>query len=313
MAACAVGAQDARPTPDTTVEMAASAPDDMAGHSISSSSILSFTLPSSSNSPMGSLIVSAGLLAPPDSQQPAGSPPSQSGQQPALPDAPKPAANNEPSTKDCKIHPCPVPIINWYKRFEDGPQVKPLTPKEKAWLATKNLLDPFNLITILGTSAISVAIDSHSPYGPGMPGFARNFGVSFTQDMTGEFFNTFLIPSIVHQDPHYHRMPHASYPRRALHAIAQVGWTQGDNGKGMLNYATLVGFAIDDEIGNLYVPGRQTDAGATAQRYAIGLATAPIDNFITEFLPDVASHVHVQIVVVQRIINRFATKDSSGF
>jgi hypothetical protein len=203
-------------------------------------------------------------------------------------------------------------MINWYMRFENGPQVKPLTPKEKAWLATKNLIDPFNIMTVLGEAGISVAADSHSPYGPGFPGWGRNVGVSFTQDMTGEFFHTFLIPSIVHQDPHYHRMPHASYKHRIFHAIDQVVWTQGDNGKGMLNYANLVGFGIDDEISNLYVPGRETNGGATAERYGIALATAPIDNFITEFLPDVARHVHVQIVIIQRVINEVASKDSGG-
>jgi hypothetical protein len=241
-------------------------------------------------------------------------------QQPALPDAPKPAqakpTPTDPSSQFaasvCAKLPCPTPLINWYMRFENGPQVKPLTPKEKAWLATKNLIDPFNLLTVFGEAGISVAADSHSPYGPGFPGFGRNAGVSFTQDMTGEFFNTFLIPSVMHQDPHYHRMPHASYAHRVFHAIDQVVWTQGDNGKGMLNYADLVGFAIDDEIGNLYVPGRETDAGATAERYAIGLATAPIDNFISEFLPDVARHIHVQVVVIQRIINQVAQKDSGG-
>jgi hypothetical protein len=142
-----------------------------------------------------------------------------------------------------------------------------------------------------------------------MPGYGRYIGVSFTQDLTGEFFNTFLIPSIVHQDPHYHRMPQAGYMRRAAHATAQVVWTRSDNGRGMLNYGNLVGFAIDDEIGNLYIPGRETNASATAQRYAIGLATAPIGNIITEFLPDVARRIHVQIVVVQRIINRVANTD----
>lgn len=235
--------------------------------------------------------------------------------EPALPDAPRPAqanVNTEISKGGCVKLPCPAPIINWYLRFENGPQVKPLTPKEKAWLATKNLIDPFNVITILGEAGISVAADSHSAYGPGMPGFARYVGVSFTQDITGEFFNTFLIPSIAHQDPHYHRMPHASYPRRVFHAIDAVFWAQGDDGKGMLNYGTLMGYGIDDEIGNLYVPGRETDGAATAQRYAIGLATAPIDNFITEFLPDVAKHIHVQVVIVQRIINQVASKDSGG-
>jgi hypothetical protein len=234
-------------------------------------------------------------------------------QQQNLPDAPKPAQVPAPFKEyDCTAKPCQVPIVNWYMRFENGPQVKPLTPHEKAWLATKNVIDPFNIITILGEAGISVAADSHSAYGPGFMGWQRYVGVSFTEDITGEFFGTFLIPSIVHQDPHYHRMPHASYKRRIFHAIDQIVWTEGDNGNGMLNYGDLIGFGIDDEIGNLYVPGRETNGAATAQRYGIALATAPIGNFITEFLPDVASHIHVQVVIVQRIINQVANKESSG-
>jgi hypothetical protein len=80
----------------------------------------------------------------------------------------------------------------------------------------------------------------------------------------------------------------------------------------MLNYADLAGFAIDDEIGNLYIPGRQTNFPASAERYGTGLATAPISNFITEFLPDVARHIHVQIVVIQQIINQVASGKDSG-
>jgi hypothetical protein len=212
----------------------------------------------------------------------------------------------ERNTRRLRLQECPSPPMNWYVRFTNGPQVKPLTPGEKAWLALRNVVDPFNAMTILGQSGISIGSDSHSPFGPGMPGFARNVGVSFSQDVTGEFFNTFVVPSIFHQDPHYHRMPHASIPRRTGHAILQVLWTQGDNGKPMLNYANLIGSAIDDEIGNLYIPGRQTNLPASAERYGIGLASAPIDNFVSEFLPDVASHIHVQVVVVQRIINQVA-------
>jgi hypothetical protein len=107
-------------------------------------------------------------------------------------------------------------------------------------------------------------------------------------------------------------MPDATMKRRIAHAVYQIVWTQGDNGKGMLNYADLVGFGIDDEIGNLYVPGRRTDATATASRYGIALATAPIDNFVSEFLPDVARHLHIQIVVIQRIINQVANKDAAN-
>lgn len=222
--------------------------------------------------------------------------------------------SNASNPQESPLPPCkPLePLIDWYARFTNGPQVKPLTPKEKAWLAVRNVADPFNAITIMGASAIAVGSNADSPYGPGMMGFERSVGVSYAQDMTGEFFGTFLIPSIVHQDPHYHRAPSAPIPRRIAHAIYQVAWTQGDNGRGMVNYADLVGFAIDDEIGNLYVPGRETNMRASAERYATGLATAPVDNFITEFLPDVARRIHVRVVLIQRIINQVAKTDGQG-
>jgi len=208
--------------------------------------------------------------------------------------------------------PCTRRHLNWYVRFVDGPHDKPLTPRDKAWLATRNFLDPFNLITIGGDAAIAVAADSHSAYGPGFPGWGRNVGVSVTEDVTGEFVGTFLIPTIAHQDPHYYRMEKAPLRQRIQHAVTQVVWTQGDSGRGMLNYANLVGFAADDGIANLYVPGRETDVSASFRRYGIAMATAPIGNFINEFLPDVASHIHVQIVVIQRIINQVASKETAN-
>jgi hypothetical protein len=137
-----------------------------------------------------------------------------------------------------------------------------------------------------------------------MTGWGRDVGIGYTEDITGQFFGTFVIPSIMHQDPHYHRMPKAKITRRVGHAITQVVWTLGDNGKGMVNYADIVGFAIEEQCANFYVPGRRTNLPASAERYSIDLATAPIDNFITEFLPDVARRIHVRDVLIQRIINQ---------
>ena len=74
----------------------------------------------------------------------------------------------------------------------------------------------------------------------------------------------------------------------------------------MPNYGDLAGFAIDDAIGNLYVPGQRTNVRSSVDRYLVGLATAPSGNFVVEFLPDVARHIHVQVVIIQRIINQVA-------
>ena len=49
----------------------------------------------------------------------------------------------------------------------------------------------------------------------GLKGFAKYSGVSITEDMTGEFFGTFLVPSLMHQDPHYHREPYLPIPQES--------------------------------------------------------------------------------------------------
>jgi hypothetical protein len=195
------------------------------------------------------------------------------------------------------------PNVDYFQRFVEA-GIHPLTAREKAYLALRNATDPYNFATVAFLSAVSVASDSHSAYGPGMAGFARNFGVAYNETVIGEFFGTFLIPALTHQDPHYHRLPNASYGRRIVHAVTQVVWAQSDYGVPMPNYSNLITTAVSIGLGNLYVPGRDTSWGTSTKRYVTAIATAPIGNAISEFLPDVAQRVNVRIVLVQRIIDR---------
>ncbi len=151
----------------------------------------------------------------------------------------------------------------------------PMTPAQKGYLAFRDVIDPFNLITILGSSALTIAIDSHTAYGPGFKGFGELSGVSFSQDVIGEFFGTFLIPSIAHEDPHYHRMPTATFPRRLLHAVSRTVIAQSDYGHPMPNYATLLTYPIASEISNLYVPGIQSNGPSTVKTHLHRLRPRP--------------------------------------
>jgi hypothetical protein len=226
-------------------------------------------------------------------------PPSRN-EHPGIPSLPPPCQTGVSTSAPGNIS-C-VQDVNYFQRFVDA-GIHPLTARQKGYLAFRNTVDPYNFATIGFFSAVSVASDPNSAYGPGLPGFGRNFGVAYCENAVSEFFATFLVPAIAHQDPHYHRMPNASYPRRTLHAITAVVWGQSDYGVGMPNYSTLITTAVSDGLGNLYVPGRQKSWGAAASRYSIAIASDPIDNFVTEFLPDVARRVNVHIVLVQQIVN----------
>ncbi len=192
------------------------------------------------------------------------------------------------------------PFIEYTKR------IVPLTPFGKARLAFDDVKSPFNLLTIVGTSAYTIGRDAHTGYGPGMKGFGYNLGVSLSQDATGEFFGTFLVPVIFHQDPRYFRWPHATFHRRLLHVIEHEVIARGDNGHRMLNYSNLLTSPVTAQIANLYVPGIGTNVPDTTKRIVISFASEPIGNLVAEFLPDVASRIHIHVVFVQRILNNIS-------
>lgn len=198
-------------------------------------------------------------------------------------------------------------IIFSDQRFLNDEFSVPMTSRQKAFVAATDFSDPGNLAIIAASAAIYTASNSHSAYGPGVMGFGRNYGYSLSQDATGEFFGTWLIPSVAHQDPRYHRMPGAPLGTRLLHALAHTVIAQSDAGATIPNYATLLTYPLSAEIANLYVPGLHTNGSSTAKRVIIGLASDPSDALIGEFLPDVARRVHIRVTFFQQIINDIST------
>ena len=186
------------------------------------------------------------------------------------------------------------------------PKTGPLSSRDKLRIAASNEADPFNLVTIGGTAAITIGSDPDTPYGPGMKGWAKNSGTLLTEDMSGAFFVTYLVPSLTRQDPRYYRMPNGSIPRRIVNVVVQPIWTRSDSGSHMLNYANLIGIPATITLANVYVPGRKQGVWPTAESSAIAIASSPLDNLVTEFLPDVAKRIKIRIVLIQRIVNHIA-------
>jgi hypothetical protein len=198
-------------------------------------------------------------------------------------------------------------LIYPYQRFLTTEVIIPMTWQQKGYLALHDLTDPANFGTIVGISAISIAADPDSAYGPGLKGFGKTVGVSLLQDATGQFFGAFAIPIIAHQDPRYIRMPHAKLSRRIIYSVSRTVIGRHDDGTSMPNYATLLNYPIGAVISNQYVPGIAGDASSTMVRIVTGIATDPANNLLNEFLPDVASHIHIRIIFVQRILNNIAS------
>ena len=204
------------------------------------------------------------------------------------------------------LAPC-AQLPNPYQLFLNTTAPIPLSARQKGFLAVRDVIDPFNLLTIAGNSAVNTGIDAHAAYGPGMRGFTRNLAYGLSQEATGEFVGTFLVCSLFHEDPHYHRVPDKKPLRRLVHAVSRTFVAQHDDGSLMPNYQNFITYPASAEISNLYVPGVHGNGPSTMARILTGIATDPISNVITEFLPDVARRVHIRVVFVQQIINQIAS------
>jgi hypothetical protein len=211
----------------------------------------------------------------------------------------------DPNRVDEIPKPC-ANLVYPYQKFLGTNIIIPMTWQEKGYLALHDLADPANFGTIVGISAISVAADSHSAYGPGLKGFGKSVGVSYLQDITGQFFGAFTFPVVFHQDPRYFRMPHAPLTKRILYSVSRTVISRHDDGRPMPNYSILLNYPVGAILSNQYVPGIHSDASSTVIRVVTGYALDPANNLLNEFLPDVASHVHVRIIFVQRILNNVA-------
>jgi hypothetical protein len=217
----------------------------------------------------------------------------------------------DPNRYDQVPKPC-TELFYPYQRFLTSNIVVPMTWQQKGYLALHDVTDPATIGTILGISAITVAADPHSAYGPGMKGFGKSVGVSLLQDATAQFFGAFAIPVVAHQDPRYFRRPHEHFTKRVVYSISRTVISRSDSGKSMPNYATLLQYPISAEIDNLYVPGIHPDGPSTVARILTGYGLDPANNLLNEFLPDVASRVHIRVIFVQRILNNIASVNSAG-
>jgi hypothetical protein len=210
-------------------------------------------------------------------------------------------------------------LANLEQQLEEPKVVKPVEGPEQSWplgasgkfhLAVRNFIDPFNLAGMAIDSAISTGTgNSTSEFGTGWAGFGRRFGMSVADAGVGEFTSTFLICTLAHQDPHYHRDPDQSAKKRVFYALSRVVITRSDSGNPMFNYAEFAGTTASSLIEIPYHFERDESPGAVASRIFVSIGSDAAWNLMNEFLPDIANHVNPRFIFLRRLAERAAKQN----
>lgn len=186
----------------------------------------------------------------------------------------------------------------------------PLTPRGKFRLALRNFSDPVNIGgTGLDSEISNVTSSSTSAFGTGWSGFGKRFGMSMADDGLNEFFSTFLVSSLAHQDPHYHRDPGSSTAKRILYALSRVVIARSDSGKPMFNYAEFIGTTSSATLETSYHFERDESPGAISNRIFVSIGSDAAWNLMNEFLPDIAKHVNPRFFFLRRLAEKAAKQN----
>jgi len=125
-------------------------------------------------------------------------------------------------------------------------------------------------------------------YGKGFPGFEKRYGAILAGHAAGNFFGTYLFPTLLHQSPRSPRLgPGHSVWRRFGYAVSRVAVTRDDYGNETLNSSLLLTTAGTSSVANLYYPRDQRGWSPTASRFEGSLMGNLQGNLSREFLPDI--------------------------
>jgi len=172
-------------------------------------------------------------------------------------------------------------IPNFYVTY--NPTAAPLHPKQKFELAWKATIDPVNFGLNGAIAGIEQATNAFSGYGQGAQGYAKRYGASYADSVTGTFIGSAILPTLLKQDPRYFYKGTGSRKSRFFYAIANALICKGDNGHWQANYSGILGSLAAGGISNLYYPEADRDVTLTLENAFIGIGATAANNVLQEF------------------------------
>jgi hypothetical protein len=163
----------------------------------------------------------------------------------------------------------------------------PLDPQQKLELAVDETIAPSRFLGSMFTSGITQARDGLPGYGQGWSGYGKRFGSSVASNASNHLFGTFLLPSMLHQDPRYFVRAFGSPRSRILYAIERTVIIRTDTGRNVFNWSGVLGGLMAESLANSYLPDDERTAGKTFSRYGIRIGFSALDNVVKEYWPTI--------------------------
>jgi hypothetical protein len=100
-------------------------------------------------------------------------------------------------------------------------------------------------------------------------------------------FGTFLIASIMHEDPRFFVSQGLSFRQSVKYAAVRVVKTRSDDGRTVTNFAGLLGPLAGEALANTYYPEGSRGVGDTFIRYSADLGWRFAGHLMKQYWPSI--------------------------
>ena len=178
----------------------------------------------------------------------------------------------------------------------------PLNTWGKFKLAANNSISLSAVGTSLIAGAYNQAIDSPSGYGQGGSGYAKRFGSGMARSASDNFFGTFLIASVLHEDPRFYVKRNLTFSQAVKYSAVRVVLTRDDSARLVVNYAGLLGPLAGETLANTYWPEQNRGVGSTFVRYASDIGWKFGGNLLRQYWPQINRKLRLAPSVPEPVI-----------
>ena len=161
----------------------------------------------------------------------------------------------------------------------------PLSTGEKFELFVNNSISISTLFTSSVGSGINQATNTPEGYGQGREGYAKRFGSSMARNASSNFFGTFLLASVLREDPRFFPQSNPTFGGSAKYSVKRLFVTRSDSGHDTANWSGLLGPLFAEGLANTYWPEQDRTAGDTLERYGLDLAIQAGGNMLRNYWP----------------------------
>jgi len=169
---------------------------------------------------------------------------------------------------------------------ENASSLPPLTALQKFNLVAKDTFDHVVFAFIGLEAGINQASNENPTFGQGLKGYAKRYGLAYSDNAIGDFMTSAAFPAALHQDPRFFQMGTGGFLHRAWYAGTRVLVTRSDSGKAQFNFSEFLGNGMAAALSNAYHPGPRT-LGSNINIWGTQIAWDAVSYEMKEFWPDV--------------------------